>query len=256
MTQTITLAETATGSTIPLQPANFLMNLIVALLAPMFLGVSAGDINMARLAASETVQAYRAQNNADLIAVAQIIAFGLAALGSLSLSMSDDIAPPMALRLRGNAIALNRSAEQNRRALRENRGGEPNPHPAVIAEQPKPVAPAGEDIRDPDPEPFLTPAAAQRLAAEAEARLHGPEQVVEQVPAPPRAPIAVPTTATEKRHQQMWAIAMVKEAGELSASIPNLPPAERRAAAIRAAALGSTANELLTGVPWRPPAPV
>jgi hypothetical protein len=46
----------------------------------------------------------------------------------------------------------------------------------------------------------------------------------------------------------MWAIAMVKEASEITAGILNLPPAERSAAAIRAAALGSAANQLLTGV--------
>ncbi|MEA2732013.1 MAG: hypothetical protein QOF70_6488, partial [Acetobacteraceae bacterium] len=67
----------------PLNPSDFLMQLIVALLAPMFLGIAAGDINLARMAAIETVSAYRTRNHADLIAVAQIIAYGLAALGSL-----------------------------------------------------------------------------------------------------------------------------------------------------------------------------
>ena len=57
----------------------------------MFLGISGGDVRLARIAAIQTVTAYRAANDADLIAVAQIIAFGLAALGSLSLSMADDI---------------------------------------------------------------------------------------------------------------------------------------------------------------------
>jgi hypothetical protein len=51
----------------------------------------------------------------------------------------------------------------------------------------------------------------------------------------------------------MWAIAMVKEASEITAGILHLPPAERPAATIRAAALSSAANELLTGV--SPPRP-
>jgi hypothetical protein len=42
---------------------------------------------------------------------------------------------------------------------------------------------------------------------------------------------------------------MVKEAGELTASIPNLPLAERSTASIRAAALSSTAHDLLYGAP-------
>ena len=57
----------------------------------------------------------------------------------------------------------------------------------------------------------------------------------------------------EKRHRQMWAIAMVKEASEITASMVHLPPAERQAASARVAVLSSTANELLTGV--RPPTP-
>jgi hypothetical protein len=260
MTHTTTLtgppAGTATGPTIPLHPSDILMNLIVALLAPMFLGVSVGDIGLARLAATETVHAYRARNHADLIAVAQIIAFGLAALGSLSLSLADDISLSMALRLRGNANALNRSAEQNRRALRERRDDAPNAHHAASAAEPEAPPGIAEDDTLPDPERLLTVAAEQTLAAEAQARLRVPESPADQTQAPPPAPIAAPASSqrtAEKRHQQMWAIAMVKEAGELSASIPNLPPAERNAASIRAAALGSTANELLTGVSWRPP---
>jgi hypothetical protein len=51
----------------------------------------------------------------------------------------------------------------------------------------------------------------------------------------------------DKRHKQMWAIAMVKEAGDLHHSLPGLPPVERKAASMRIAALSSTAHELLTG---------
>ena len=47
---------------------------------------------------------------------------------------------------------------------------------------------------------------------------------------------------------------MAKEASEITASIPGLPPAERRAASIRAGMLGSTANQLLTDVKT-PPSP-
>jgi hypothetical protein len=113
--------EAAPAADRPVHPANILLNLIAILLAPMFLGASGGDIAFARTAAIETVNAYRTRNQADLIAVAQIIAFGLAALGSLSLSMVDDISLSMTLRLRNNANALSRSAEQNRRAIRESR---------------------------------------------------------------------------------------------------------------------------------------
>jgi hypothetical protein len=212
------MTETTTNIQAP--PPSMLLSLIVALLAPMFLGVTAGDVALARLAAMQTIDDYRAQNNADLIAVAQIVACGLAALGSLSLSMDDEISLSMTLRLRGNAVALNRSAEQNRRALANSHG--PTPYqPAMEPEAP---------ITIPD----------YNIPSEAELFL--------TATAPPDQPPA-PSTTTEKRLQQMWAIAMVNEASELTASIPTLPPTEQEAASIRAATLGSTANHLLYGTP-------
>jgi hypothetical protein len=253
MTQTTT--STDPGSDIPLHPTNILMALIVTLLAPMFLGVTAGNIDYARLAAIETVNAYRARNHADLIAIAQIIGFGLAALGSLSLSMDDDISPAMALRLRGNANALNRSAEQNRRALMETRRDDAASH--QTAAEPETAAALTHDGDLDDAEVFLTATAAQELAAEAEARLLPAHDTPTQTRIPAQIPDNAEVTAA-KRHQAMWAIAMVKESGEITASICNLPPAERRAASIRAAALSSTAHQLLSGTsapPAVPPAP-
>src|SRR5882757_7998874 len=101
----------------PHGPFGVLTTLIITLLAPTFLGVCHGDIGLARSAAIETVNAYRARTQRDLIAAAQIIDFGLAALSSLSLSMAGDVSASMALRLRANANACNRAAEQNRRVL-------------------------------------------------------------------------------------------------------------------------------------------
>ena len=71
--------------------SDILLHFIVTILAPMFLTASGGDIHLARATALETVNAYRARTQTDLIAVAQIIAFGLGALGSLSLSLTDDL---------------------------------------------------------------------------------------------------------------------------------------------------------------------
>jgi hypothetical protein len=53
-----------------LATSDFLLTLVVTLLAPVFLGVTAGDIGLARLATLETINDYRARNNADLMAVA------------------------------------------------------------------------------------------------------------------------------------------------------------------------------------------
>jgi hypothetical protein len=238
---------TQTTETLPHHPTNALMSLIVTLLLPTFLGVTAGDIAMARMAAIETINDYRARNNADLIAIAQIIACGLAALGSLSLSMDDEISLSMTLRLRSSAVALNRSAEQNRRVL--NQPLRDNPTPYYLEMPPDPETKPAATAEDPGitrAEAFLSAAAAQELAAESEARLQDPRQIAAQT-------VAQNATVSDKRHQEMRAIAMVKEASEITASIPHLPPAERPAATVRAAALGSAANELLTGV--SPPRP-
>ncbi len=229
-------------------PAQFLRNLIVTLLAPMFLGVTGGDPGLARMAAIETINAYRAQNLSDLIAIAQIIAYGLAALGSLSLSMADDVSLSMTLRLRGNANACTRSAEQNRRALAPAFDGDQSPYADAMPDEPETpdfiaeaAIPAGQDQ-------FMDDAAANMLAAESLARL---------LPPPPAKISPVPETAapiSEKRYQQMLAIALVKESGEITDSIPGLPPSERQAAILRAATLSGMASQVLMadGLPAEP----
>lgn len=235
------------------RPADFLLNLIAVLLAPMFLMATGGDLDLARAAAIETVKDYRARHNADLVAIAQIIAFGLAALCSLGRSMEDDVDVPTLLLLHGNANALSRSAEANRRAIRNDRNDEPAPRQAMPeqperVEQEAAVAQAAYPI---DTTIFLTAAAAAELFTEAEARLQTPEQTPGQAPfLPPESHSA----SDEKRHEAMWAIALANEASEITATIPNLPAGERRTATVRAAALGSAANELLTGVKALPPA--
>jgi hypothetical protein len=108
---------TTTTTIPPAGPIDILTTLIIALLAPMFLTATGGDLAAARAAAADSIEAYRARTHADLLAVAQIVAFSLSALGSLSLAMAPEIPIPLTLRLRGNANACNRSVEQNRRAL-------------------------------------------------------------------------------------------------------------------------------------------
>ena len=260
MTQTTTPTQTS-ANTASLHPVDILTNLIVTLLAPMFLTAAGGDIAFARMAAAQTVNAYRIRNDADLIAVAQIIAFGLAALGSVCLSMADDISPSMTLRLRGNAVALDCSVERNRRALRDSVGDRTIRRRATTTAEPEPPLPPAElepppPIADDQPAPLLTAAAAQQLTAEAEGRLLDAERPAAHRSIPPPATPASPKppmTPQQKRQQAMWAIAMVKEASELTASIANLPPGERKMTSIRAAALSSTAHDLLTGAAWPPP---
>ncbi len=268
----------APGPGIQIRPGDVLISLIVAVLAPMFLTASGGDIGFARLAAMETVKAYRARDNADLISIAQIIACGLVSLGSLGLSLTDNLSLSMTLRLRGNAVALNRSADLSRRAIRQARDD----------------AEAGYDTGrmdmapDPGQEEFEAKIAAnlalaQRLTAEArvqpqntqpkDAQPQDAQRSVATAPTPRPAPIpvrpAVPTqpttkpapnpvaarpaatdtfdTMTGQQRKSIWAAAMADVAGEFTASLIHLPPKERKAASIRAAILSSCANTLITG---------
>jgi hypothetical protein len=247
MTQTTHTQTDPTAATfgvdIRIHPADILINLIVTFLAPMFLGASGGDIALARMAAFETVNAYRMGNHADLLAIAQIVACGLAALGSLSLSMADDISLSMTLRLRGNANALNRSAEQNRRAVGEGRSERTTPQLSEAARADTSLDPADADF---EATVLANLADSQKRVADTQSRLQQP------VPAQgtPVGPIVAGTVAddiTEQRRQAMWAAAMTDVAGEFTASLHNLPPAERKMASMRAAALSSSANALLSG---------
>ncbi|HEY1410746.1 MAG TPA: hypothetical protein VGF36_01335 [Rhodopila sp.] len=221
---------TETQSPHEIQSGDLLLTLIVALLAPLFLTASDGNIAFARLAAIETVSAYRARSQADLITIALIIACGLAALGSLGLSMADNLSTSMVLRLRGNAVALNRAADQNRKALAASEAAEPAP-----------------DL-DYETAVQANVAAAQELTAAAKADLRNPEPVA---PAPPQRH----TPAAQREWQVMVANAMTEVAAEFSGEAARLPPAERKMASIRADALSSAATEVILGnipPPMRP----
>lgn len=225
--------------------SDILMNLVIALLAPMFLGVTAGDITLARLAAAQTVNAYQTRSHADLIAVAQIIACGLAALGSLSLSMDDDISIPMALRLRGNAIALNRSAEQHRRAIRGRRQA-----PAMPPIQAAPTTPnAVFEPADAEYEAAVVASVAEaRRLAQARLQETKPTPVVAPIPAATPTATAASVIATRQK-DQMRGAAMADAAEECAAGLAHLPPHQRALTSHRTAALSTTANHLIAGTP-------
>ena len=207
--------------------ADVLIDFVSAFFVPMFLAASNGDVALARLAAIQTMDAYRIQHQADLIAVAQVVAFGFATLSSLSLSMDDALSLNMVLRLRGNANACNRSAEANRRALQAS-------HQATDSATAEPDAPSPQA----HPPADIAQASRQRPDGASLAPAHPPADTA-QPPAPP-------TTADQQR-RALWAAAFAEVAAECAAELPHLPPAEQKLASIRAAALNSSASALLAG---------
>jgi hypothetical protein len=269
-------------------PSDILLHVVVAFLVPMFYEASGRDLYFARMAAIETVTSYRAHTHADLIAIAQIVAYGLAALASLGTSLADTISISMALRLRGNANACSRSAEHNRRALEVNRPDKSVPPFHTLSDTSEPVAEVSLADAAYEAVVIASVAESQKRVAEAQARMRTP-QPASIVPAT-AAPIATPaaptpsTTAapaattpapatpsrpipaarptptakasanpTERQMQSMWAAAMTDVAGEFTASLPHLPPSERKLVSRRAAALSSCANQLIAGTVPRGP---
>ena len=233
-------------------PSDALLNLIVILLAPMFLAVSGGDLTYARMAALETVNSYRAETRTDLLTIAQIVAFGLAALGSLSLSMADDLSLSMTLRLRANANACSRSVEHGRRALQAARQ-----HAQSQPRSEQPQQPAAQAEGEPVPTSLAAAPAAPASSAPAPEFPTAPSPRI--APAPAATPAAGPTprpaatpatpTITDEQRQAMWAAGAARIAAEYTADLANLPPEQRSAAAFKAEMLNSCAQNLLTGPP-------
>jgi hypothetical protein len=100
------------------QPTDRLMPFLLAVLTPFLTAAGIPDPDLARQAATETIQAYKANGQAQLVTTAQIVAFAFASLENLRLSAPQDLSLTMKLKLRGNANALNR-ASQNATATLE-----------------------------------------------------------------------------------------------------------------------------------------
>jgi hypothetical protein len=195
-------SETASASANP-------ANLILALLAPMFLWSTSGDIRLAYTAAAQTVNEYRITNRLSLFTVAKIIAFDIATLSSLSLSMHEDVSMLLALRLRGNANSLDRSGERNRRLLeQESRAGDASDASvieAAIAEAERMVREANSPIHAAAPEP-------KQPNAE---------------PAPAPAPETPPAPAPAGQPQAARADAITAVPEVITASLDDLPQDKR-----------------------------
>jgi hypothetical protein len=193
-------------------PSDAFVNLIVTVLTPMFITAAGGDLNQARAAANQTVNAYVGRDPASLLLIAQSIACGLAVLSAISLSMAENMPINLILRLRGNAASLHRAGDKCRRALAET--------------APEAAEPANGDA--PKPPPMAEPPA--------------------DAPTPKASPRLAPRTRDE-HHRAAWSSAMTDVANEIAAEFAGLPQAERRAASLRVTALNTTASHLISGIP-------
>ncbi|WP_428485234.1 hypothetical protein [Rhodopila sp.] len=97
------------------QPSIFLERL-VRFLIPYFLTITP-DLNLARTEILETLISYGARTRAEMLNAVQIIAFGFSALDVLAEAKATEMSPTLRLRFRGCANGLNRSCQQNEKAL-------------------------------------------------------------------------------------------------------------------------------------------
>jgi hypothetical protein len=93
-------------------PTQLLKEVIAILLIPLFLETASGDLSLARAAAHQLLASHNARSPLELLFTAQAFAFGMAALGAINQPMPENATPSLALRIRTNANALNRSAER------------------------------------------------------------------------------------------------------------------------------------------------
>jgi hypothetical protein len=216
----------------PVRSAQVVINLIATLLAPMFLTAAGGDLNYARIVAAETIDSYRAESLAELIIAAKIVAFGLAALGSLGLSMRDDLPAAMILRLRANAAACDRAEHRCHSLLKQSRTDQ------KVAPDPSPASP-------PDPEPLPDEATLLAAAVETQNRTADHLSLLSALAS------SVPTDE-EQQNLAAWATSAAEIVAENAASLASLSPEQRRDATIWIEALNAAANDFLAGnVPSR-----
>jgi hypothetical protein len=249
------------------QHPDVFMQILAAALTPFFLTATEGDAAHARAAAIDTINAYAPSYPSDLLPIAQIIAFGLAALSSISLSMAENIPILLILRLRGNAASLTRGSEQCRRALAEPPLPEVEPYPsaelaeadrwieeAVNAEIVRARQAAADDRAGdresqsiiPQDNPPTMAAALDALAAESRRRIEEAEATLVATSPHPARPAPRPVPVAEPAARAAWANAMAEIA-------PGSPAFRPPSAGIRAAALASAANHLMTGGPTPSP---
>jgi hypothetical protein len=251
-----------------LRTTDILTHTVVTFLTPMFFAAT-GDLEQARTAAIETVRACLTRNPMDLFLIGQMIALGLATLSSVSLSMAENIPINLILRLRGNAVSLHRASEQCRRALPEPAQQEAPFSDIDLAEEERIIAEVAETRKRVDEyraglaQPQAAPlrsampvqattqdlptslgtmkAATARIAVE-------PERRIDEARPASNTTLRDISPSAEKIAHAAWLYAMpgVPFPGFDDSDSP--PPVEpRTTGSMRAAALSTTANQLIGG---------
>jgi hypothetical protein len=224
------------------QPADLLMEFALSLLVPFLTTGSLTDPALARRAAAETIAAYKAAGQDQLVTIAQLVAFALASLDNLRLSMPPDLSLSMKLKLRGTANALNRASQHATATLDRQR----------------------RDITSPerDETEILASLEAAKIVVQQALAAHPPAPIAtpNHPPATPALanPIRIPDAAetqrkkihalaTDRHIDCAWASAMTDVGAEYTAELPHLTPAQRQTHLARIGALSEISTMLGRG---------
>jgi hypothetical protein len=229
---------------IPEQPSDLLIEFVLSLIVPLLMTGCIVDIALARLAALETIAAYKARGQGELVTIAQIVGFALAALDNLRLSTAADLSLTMKLRLRGNANALNRASQRASIALqRPSLGADAPAGPPSIVE----LAPDGADPLVAEAAVLASLDATRAALRQAEECLLSDRAVGDKAPSVPAPRDQATAPDAERRRKLMWASAMTDVAAEFSATLGQLSPMLRSAEMARIGVLNETARALSAG---------
>ena len=195
------------------RPTDLLFNILVTFLCPLFLGGPTGnaDVAVARAAATEMLNSFRIRNAWDLLAAVQVVGFAMAGVGSLGLSMDDDLPVNTVLRCRSNANALQRSSDRAQARMDKRQAQE--------AGQPDTAPPDAAAVL----EACRQAADAQRMVATAQARMEGTEPADAPGMIALREVLERELSAKGYCHRRSWTPTRVG-----STSPPRLPGPNRR----------------------------
>ena len=120
-----------------------ILNTILNRLAQLFLSGAAGDLTVARQAASQMLAAYNPETPYELSLAAEVISLGLHTLEALSYASNPDLSLNKILRFRGSAVSLSREQHKAQRKLDQlQRARRAGTQPQVPETQPEPSPPS------------------------------------------------------------------------------------------------------------------
>lgn len=256
-----------------------LLEIAYALLAPLFLEAAGGNVAFARNAAFGMIASYRATCAADLLCVVQIIAYALASLRTVMLTVAEDVPVTVVIRAINSAQRLARVEEQCRKSRQEYYGRDkpardepPIPTAAdlmreMAARRPPPAnAPRSNAVPPGDPAASRQPAPPSSQAWEP--FLHSPTMppqlggLMLRIEKQGLQPVSKPGPGgpVQSGWRKVWGDSAARVACQFLSDIESLPPQQRKETLKQARTLQYVAQELLSGAPlpdhpdW-PPSP-